>query len=212
MDEQSSYHKIYVALTKTETWKELCEKVELRLSNATITQQKFVCIDWDDRPFLRAKFTISFGNGDTNTEWETRNEADPIGHESVSNSCLWRTSELKSVVTNHYGKAGDVKTRNCKFSVIENGSYKNDTDSWLTWASRKLTNTYYERIKDLTFKLRASCKKVMDSPEFAVAKREAEIQACKDQISATMLHWRHMPDDVLKEAWNQFIAADLMEE
>jgi hypothetical protein len=210
MDRNSSYAKVYVALTKTETWNKLIEAVETKLRDAKVDSVAFKCTATSEKVFVYPLLKIMYSDLKTE-EWEYGHVND-AERWSISYNHLWNATDFWQVIDNHFGPDKDVKTRNCKLEVLKHGNYKKDTKSFYSWASDMLETKYLESIKETVKRLRVDCLKVLATETYAQALKDAEVKFCKSTITAAMMQWRHMPDEILREAWDQFIATAVMEE
>lgn len=210
MNQNSSYYKIYVALTKTETWRQLIETVELKLHNAKLGEVKFECAVTDEYTRVYPIFVIDYGFSKTD-RWELRHPNDS-NQWYIAFSNFWDPASFKHIVNTHFGSDKNVGTRNCKTEIVFAGNYKRDILSFYSWASKILENRYQEQIIKIKDQLTIDCLKVLATETYTKSLKEAEIQFCKDTITSVMMKWRHMPDEILHQAWNQFITTSVMEE
>jgi len=210
MNQNSSYHKIYVALTKTEAWRVLIETIELKLHNARLKETIFDCVACDEYTRVYPVFIIDYGFSKTE-RWSLKNINDSEYWAVIFNN-FWNPAEFKHIVNTHFGSDKDVGTRNCKIDIVFAGLYNRNILSFYAWASKILEDTYQERTLQIRDDLRVECLKVIATDEYRKTLKEAEVQFCKDTITSAMMKWRHMPDETLREAFNQFITTSVMEE
>ena len=210
MDPNSSYHKIYVALAKTESWRKLIETIELKLHNAKLRETIFDCVACDEYTRVYPVFIIDYGFSKTE-RWSLRNNNDSDQWYVAFNN-FWNPAEFKHIVNTHFGSDKDVGTRNCKIDIVFAGLYKRNIESFYSWGSKILEDCYRGQTLQIRDRLREECLKVIATDEYRKTLKEAEVQFCKDTITSAMMKWRHMPDETLREAFNQFITTSVMEE
>jgi len=214
MDQNSSYYKVYVALTKTSTYRAIIDEIREGLATATIDAMYFEAEvrgeGTDAKAVVYPVFHVKYGKigGEYPWKWNPPRVTDVDW--SISSSKLWNAARINDIIKNHFGPRLDVKTRNCKLQMLENGSYSRHIDSFYTWMTERLTLEFRDLIKETRDRLTASCHKVLNSEEYSKSKDQATITFCKNGITNVMMQWRHMPDHILKEAWDQFIATTVM--
>lgn len=214
MDQNSSYYKVYMALTKTETWRTIEARIEETLANIKVDSVtfKYHVLSDDRKATAYPVFKITYKPSDKTQDWEYRNVNDAEHQWNVPGHYLWNHSDSTAILNNHFGSDKEVKTRNCKLQMMVDGSYKKDIKSFSNWMAARFENQFGDMIRNTRDRLRFDCLRILATEVYAQSLKNAEIQFCKDSITRAMMEWRHMPDAVLREAWDQYITTVVMEE
>jgi hypothetical protein len=214
MERNSSYIKVYIALTETVTWKALVDDITDSLTNATVDEINFECETkgegTDAKSIVYPVFRIKYAKMGGEYPWKHNPPSLDETRWNISSIKLWPPERIKAVVDNEFGTHKAVKTRNCKYEMIINGKYRKSLSSFHEH-SCTILEAKFKDLKAATLeRLKSDCLRVMRSPEFTKSKEEATIKFCKDTICNTMMRWRHMPDSILREALDQFVATTVM--
>lgn len=206
MDDNSSYTKIFTALTETNNFKQLEEKFIGRLLGAKVESSFQVEPAEQGEVFIGMNFTVHYDIKIREYVWNSRYPA----NWTLTPSKLILREETSYFLDETFGPKKEVKTRGCKRDVLEDGNRKTGHRSFqervISFMLRKHGNLFTETHQ----RLKAWCVEFVDSEECNIQKNEFAVQACKNAIRNALLQWRRMPEEVLKDAWDLFITTVVM--
>jgi hypothetical protein len=207
----TSYERVYRALFETSTCKDAWNAALKDLGEIKIEKVTWSLSQSTDESSALATFHFNAGFA-----W---------GEKTVSSSDIdartVMTAELaRKVIDIHFGSDKDVKTFNCNANVVRRGGtisrktkygreqdYQEDFHDWLLSRFREEAT---DQMKAATKKAKADVKKMEATNEFRQARQEALVGFCKDDITKALLPWHNMEQQVLQDAWDQFICTAIM--
>lgn len=208
MNDNSSYVKIFTALTQTDNFKLLEEKFTGRLIGAKVKPSFQVEPAEQGEVFIGMSFTVHYDVKIREYIWNSKYPA----NWTLTPSKLILKEETSYLLDTTFGKGKEVKTRGCKREVLEDGNRRTGHRSFNERTISFMLGKYGNLFTETHQRLKAWCTEFVHSEECYVQKNEFTVRACKNAIRNALLQWRRMPEEVLKDAWNQFIAADIMDE
>ncbi len=208
----TSYERVYNLLTKTSTYNEAVASALQSLKDVTIEKVDFILQSSEDTSKATPLFRFTSGFG-----WH----GNDVNASEVHARHFLTKEMIMKVIDIHYGSDKDVKTFNCKKSIVTSGgtvSRKNrwgereqqhqyDFEDHCTVAFREMAK---DEMKATTVRLRDEIARMTDTDEFKKARREALIGFCKQTLVRALLPWQEMEQSVLEEAWDQFICTTIM--
>lgn len=208
MDRDSSYGKIYYRLIQTTTFRQLRDNAINALSRARVEKIEFRLEQTDDSSRVVPVFLVPFAPenvikfGPDVSEW------------NISDYSVFPSGTFTPVVTNHFGEDKEVKTRNCRKKILEDGKFENHrlaVPAFDNFARDEAMKDARPIVEEALGRIKRQAIMMKDSPAFATMEETALVTFCKQYLTKAMLKWRKMPEAVLKEAWNQFVTVDIMD-
>jgi hypothetical protein len=207
INDNSSYTKICVALLKTKEFFEIESRFVNRLNQATF-ETKFEVENTTGRACVKTNFVVKYEPTLSEYNWP----ADSFASWTISSSKLVRTSESKWILDEAFGPNKAVKTRGCNYHTIESSCKKNNYVSFHDRVIHHLVSKHQDLVTETRGKLQRQCHEFLFTEEYKLRKNEFTVNACKDAIRSALLQWRDMPEEVIKEAFDQYIATVIMED
>lgn len=224
INENSSYYKVYNALYKTQDCVDLVRRTFDDLKSCQVVSRHFeVPIELEDgkkiariRPWWKA----SFGEARTLQEAKDgdgkhrcfRFRATEI-RDSAPFTSVVRKDEAERIVTDHFGH--DVGTWGCQRAVCLDGknwkkfggSYH--TEPFHTWLNERVSSGFAK--DEIYARLEAHVRSDQQSEEFKEAERAAFIESANATIGRALQAYRHLGDEVLRDAVRAYVVDDIME-
>jgi len=211
-ERKTSYDAVYELLFKTSTCQDIWKAALKDLDEVKIEK-----VTWDlsrGTDTAKADPTFHFTGG---FSWSGNN----LASAELCAEAFIKNEFVKKILELHYGPGREVKTRNCKRDVVKNGgtvSRKNDDDererqyqeSFHSFLTDKFRDEVRKKMTEETKRLKHEVKAMMKTVEFRQSQHEALVGFCKDTITTALLPWHSMDQQVLQDAWDQFICTAIM--
>jgi hypothetical protein len=207
----TSYERVYRLLFNTSTCKAAWEAALQDLKNCKIEKVGWSLSQTSDESQAKATFYFT-----GNFSWRE----DSLQHAEISAHNFMTSDLAKKVIDVHYGPEKDVKTFNCKASIVKGGGTVNRKtdygreqeyqDSFPEWLRDRFTNEAAEEMKATTLRLKQLVAAMKATDEFRQSRQDALVEFCKNDITKALLPWHNMDQQTLQDAWDQFICTAIM--
>jgi hypothetical protein len=205
----TSYDKIYELLLATDEGQALMAATKDKIRNVKLDKVKFRLSH--DRPYNAVpQFVFS-----CRVTWDG-------GPRDLSASSFVDSDDAEKVVRDCFGSDKKVKTRNCSPHIVRDGGLvqtkvdgcreSRHQQSFYRWVVDQVEEEFETVIAEERKRLAGEVKALVKTEEFAQSRHEALVNFCKDTITKALLPWNHMSEQVLNDAWDQFICAAAMVE
>jgi len=198
---------IYPLLLKTTGFKLLEEEIKQRVANAKLRAKPVfeLCGGIDSVFGVKPRFQAEY------KDWVQNFDTDDGFHSIQS---FTSHVEIVNVINDHFGV--DVKTYNCKRETLINGDRwrgnRPPITSFPQWVYSRLQEVYEDEITNTSKKVMQQLRKYQTGEEYVQDAKEALVTFCKHKVSKALMPWRKMPNDVLQEAIEQFVANSILDE
>jgi len=198
----SSYTKIYKLMANTDTFLKFEEDFIKGLNEFTITEVKFsICRDYNTK-LVRAAPTFFLSNGMRVTGIS--------GWIDITRAI--DQDALTIIIDKHFGN--DVKTYFCKSEIVKVGGRKSNgdsQDSFYEWVTAKFQEKYADLYDETRVKVEKAILEYSKSDSFKELERAFLTEECKESIQDALKPWREMPDELLRDAFNEFLCRCIIE-
>ena len=212
-EKMTSYDRVYKALFETSTCQNMWTAIIKDIDSVRVKEVEWV-LHPEGQATAKAKFVLTGEAG----SW-SENEV------NVAQLSVYRflSSEYaKKVIQLHFGSEKDVKTFNCSLNIVKRGGqvsrkddngdrFKDHQGSFHDFLTMKLEEDASKEMKVASDKVRVEIKLLMATDEFKQSRHEALVGFCKDTITNALMPWHGMEEQVLRDAWDQFICTAIMD-
>jgi hypothetical protein len=208
----TSYERVYRLLCDTPTGKDVWDRAVKALASMKVDRVEWRLKKTDDTATAVPVFCLSNGSS-----WD----GDSLNVAELRPRDFLTMDAAREIIEKHFGPDKDVKTFNCKTSIVKAGGTVNRKNRWgereqhyqedfHDFILRRFTEETGATFRDAGKRLRQECEDMKTTQEFRQSQREALIGFCKDTLTKALLPWHEMEQSVLEEAWDQFICTAIM--
>ena len=202
---KSSKDTICELLMQTPEYKSAIKYMVEKLQNPTIARVRHI-VGYDSNPYATIEFDVGHGHLDSHYTASEMNFTSAW----VSRSSAMPDAVLMSIIKANFGvpkrpgsKKMRVPTYNLKMaSVIENFQVK---------VGEHLGHDYWKETSDCSKKITAMAKDYFSSPENEAAKQLCLDDRIVQRVKETLKPFKNVSDDVLRRAFDEYIASVIMD-
>lgn len=210
--ESTSYGKVYNLLYKTADFQQM---VRLRL-------QEIENVEFDD---IKCEVNMYYTPMKCEHQWSFRfgDRKFFTSRESpeIPGLLIFLEDEVMDLVEKNFGPNRQVKTRNCQVEVLKSGkeekrsrygrTSKPEVPSLREWMARKVRDEYHETFERANAKMTAWVQQKTNDGSLENAKNKAFARKAMTEVRDTLRKWSFVGDEVLKEALQEFVCADILD-
>jgi hypothetical protein len=116
-----------------------------------------------------------------------------------------------SVINANFGVKGRVPTYFCKKEVVTGEKYRHGTVSFPKWLSAAFNEKFRSQLTEARNRVEDQISRMKGSKEYADSEREFLTKCAIRDIKAAMAAYRHLGDEALKQAVQEFLCDDVFE-
>jgi hypothetical protein len=206
--EKSSYEKVYELLSNCPDGHALRARVLERIENFKIDKIEYIL----ERPKelgQPAKVMVKFHTIAGILTYSFQPSSPPRIYIDIYPFLL--PNEVETLVNENFGVKGRVSTYNCNKDVILNKKDRNGTIPFVSWLRRNLSQEFYPILKNAENRVSEEFSKLLTDQSTIEGANSFLTECAINDIKIALSSYKHLGDDTLKRAIQEFICDELFE-